>query len=1275
MSFSRAGIKRFNDIKGCAPPVGAYDPREVDAHGAAIAFDKSDRFKTPKDVGSCHGTSINMSQLSNLSAISCDGVTPTKKLFTTSTPNLFAVEKKGKHFEKPVMPVDPAKLKQLEKEIKKLLQERAEQDRILVKREEEWKKLDAKYKNTLQEKNSLQTKTAALEKQLTDVQKGNDVLKNKISAAEGSLKKQENLQAEVNSLKLQIAVKEGEAIRLRQELETSVNELLDCLYLSLETANVLKDREDLAGDLADLRANNLGILEKLKLANLKVKILKEEVERVIEDASLKTLETAQKWETKYLALTEEKRLLQLAMDSLEENLKSSDTCRKSLQENRDALLTEVASLEETIQEMKSEKWDNDEEIRHLKGLLFAEEDGRKVESQSAFESSAEKAELQEKIDHLVECNDEMNKNIRLMTEKYQTLEVALLDEQNVYENHIQKLEAQLNLSKGDVDRLNIEVVELQQKNKEYITTMGEEKALTDKKLLGLEEKLATSCEAEAVKLAEIQELKENLRQLSSDICAYKEQIEDGNIREKEAHEKVQELEEKVSRLQTELTEIQGTVLAQKELEEKINETKRQYADLQEQHARYVDETSGNIADLQSRLVDHQEEKASLTEEIHTLKSQIDQLTLDVHDYEQALKDFDCFKSEANQKQGELQKSLDEAFSVKASLEEKCEALEGKLKELSVQEAILSREKVELSSEVDKVKGERNTLCQANLELHTKLAVSEEARDELHQGNQELEKDYEQVRRQRVRLEESCAELEDKLSCAEARCAEQADLAHQVSKLTGELETVENNCEQLEARLSDMTCEQEELTRANTRLQEELVRSIEVKQAISDKFVATDAKLMKTEKQVVELQAAKEALQEQMYAAQEEDLTKMMTKIEDLTTQLETLEKAKDSFQQAVQELQQQKLESCKQIRELESEISERNSKVETITTEKDKLREDFEILSERKKTVDLKCTEMEEKVNMAQKEKVNLETEKRILEAELATVQEEVEKLRLNFSEIEKKSSCSVEERERLIGEKEDLQEQLAQALKKCDELVKSQESLELTLMENVKMQEEMSQTIDHLEDSCELRVKGEQEKFKQMEEQYEEQVTVLREQLADCVPREEVEPLLDDAYGWKAKYEDLLAKVEPFMEQIDAYEVEKQALLGMKKDAQKEVEKLSRDYAKLLGHQNQKQKIKHILKLKDENNSLKIELNKTREQVSKSRRTIQRLEDKVRSLEGKRGKFDPSKAFQHSKENDPKTPPQKLALDSAGRSLASPLANRNGKFISPVQNGFGNKL
>lgn len=45
---------------------------------------------------------------------------------------------------------------------------------------------------------------------------------------------------------------------------------------------------------------------------------------------------------------------------------------------------------------------------------------------------------------------------------------------------------------------------------------------------------------------------------------------------------------------------------------------------------------------------------------------------------------------------------------------------------------------------------------------------------------------------------------------------------------------------------------------------------------------------------------------------------------------------------------------------------------------------------------------------------------------------------------------------------------------------------------------------------------------------------------------------------------------------------------LGMNKDTQAEMERLGRNYAQLLGHQNQKQKIKHIVKIKDENYALK---------------------------------------------------------------------------------------
>lgn len=58
--------------------------------------------------------------------------------------------------------------------------------------------------------------------------------------------------------------------------------------------------------------------------------------------------------------------------------------------------------------------------------------------------------------------------------------------------------------------------------------------------------------------------------------------------------------------------------------------------------------------------------------------------------------------------------------------------------------------------------------------------------------------------------------------------------------------------------------------------------------------------------------------------------------------------------------------------------------------------------------------------------------------------------------------------------------------------------------------------------------------------------------------------------------------------EQLDAYHSEKLSLLNTNRSVLHDLDNLSRDYANLLGHQNQKQKIKHVLKLKDDNSALK---------------------------------------------------------------------------------------
>lgn len=58
--------------------------------------------------------------------------------------------------------------------------------------------------------------------------------------------------------------------------------------------------------------------------------------------------------------------------------------------------------------------------------------------------------------------------------------------------------------------------------------------------------------------------------------------------------------------------------------------------------------------------------------------------------------------------------------------------------------------------------------------------------------------------------------------------------------------------------------------------------------------------------------------------------------------------------------------------------------------------------------------------------------------------------------------------------------------------------------------------------------------------------------------------------------------------EQLNAFAAERDTLLNEKGANQEELNKLSDAYARLLGHQNQKQKIKHVIKLKDENSALK---------------------------------------------------------------------------------------
>nr|XP_019595658.1 PREDICTED: hyaluronan mediated motility receptor isoform X2 [Rhinolophus sinicus] len=162
-----------------------------------------------------------------------------------------------------------------------------------------------------------------------------------------------------------------------------------------------------------------------------------------------------------------------------------------------------------------------------------------------------------------------------------------------------------------------------------------------------------------------------------------------------------------------------------------------------------------------------------------------------------------------------------------------------------------------------------------------------------------------------------------------------------------------------------------------------------------------------------------------------------------------------------------------------------------------------------------------------------------------------------------------------------------------------------------------------------------------QLKQQGEDFKKQLEEEEARKAGKENsVADLMEEMNKWKLLYEELYNKTKPFQLQLDAFEAEKQVLLNEHGAAQEQLNKLRDSYAKLLGHQNLKQKIKHVVKLKDENSQLKSEVSKLRCQLSKNKQSQRKLQEELNKVLGIKH-FDPSKAFLYeSKENvAPKTP------------------------------------
>uniref|UniRef100_A0A665UBC3 Hyaluronan-mediated motility receptor (RHAMM) n=1 Tax=Echeneis naucrates TaxID=173247 RepID=A0A665UBC3_ECHNA len=542
---------------------------------------------------------------------------------------------------------------------------------------------------------------------------------------------------------------------------------------------------------------------------------------------------------------------------------------------------------------------------------------------------------------------------------------------------------------------------------------------------------------------------------------------------------------------------------------------------------------------------------------------------------------------------------------------------------------------------------RNTVDTKNKELST-LQINSEGHLKV------LETDLQVTRDTVIALKDRNKDLEDLLQVTKSQNKEMEsdntklhamirELREEIKVLQGYLDTANDQIQDLRLTLQEKT---QENTVASSQLEKIKQLEIKLEQCKAEQEITQDTLRHKEEgaqRFQQELQVSKEALWkvEKMLEDQELELKFAQNSVVDMEEQTKLAnQKVHDS--QATVRQQEAELARLKEVlRRTEKELDERVahleqrclfSEEERSKTQEEGLRRVQELRTELNSLKEFKREEKKRYIQLMQehavltdeltKEKV---TKRLLLEVQtqLAQKDEKMKAMEANhtglISQLQQELHLHIKEKEDVLVL---LDEQRGHSVNQLqNEIENVQKLLEEVSLEKQEIMEKLQE---------------------EREERVQIQATLHEERAALEVERKDHHQVRTEVLVLKAELESVdeekkqfLAQVElkdKTTEQLNAFAAERNALLNENGTNQEELNKLADAYARLLGHQNQKQKIKHVTKLKDENISLKQEVSKLRSQVSRQKSDLEQLKSKLPCAPQRR--FDPSKAFQHNKEN-----------------------------------------
>nr|XP_020485315.1 hyaluronan mediated motility receptor-like isoform X1 [Labrus bergylta] len=763
-------------------------------------------------------------------------------------------------------------------------------------------------------------------------------------------------------------------------------------------------------------------------------------------------------------------------------------------------------------------------------------------------------------------------------------------------------------------------------------------------------------ENEIAKLqAVIRELREEIRALQGYLDTANDKIQDLRLNLKE-----QMREKAVAGCQVEKTKELETELEQCTAE--LNNTQEELRRKEEEAQRFKQELHSSkaaLVEVEKRLEDQELELQSSQTSVSDMEEQMKTANQEVQESRATVRQQETELARLREVLRRTEKELDERVEHLEQRylfceEERCKTQEQGLRrvqELKTELNLLKEAKRDESNRLIQLEQEHSALTEELTKekalVDSLTVLVEQEREESEERFRQLKEEMEEVlgelavleeqeegrqealKRHQEEKEELKKQLSDTWAVSESKNNDVAALKEEHLAAKRELqEALTNSLSKMADVVLELESAKEALKAAETR-RTELEAEVD---RVTDQMKEETAKVAQQKDE--EINRVKEALEEHQERqsaegkAREEDsrhLLEMQTSLAQKEEEMKAVEASRTALISDLQLQTKEREEAVEQL-ELQKGQSVRAQKLlEKVSQEKEEIME--QLRQEREEKVKIQTALQEERgaLDVERKEHKQVRSEVLGLQTQLERVDEERTRL---LSEVELK------EQARLA-----LQNTLNMAEQERNQLQSRLGEVEqggASFRAQLELMEEKTQTLQFMleEQQHDRRALQKQVEVLTQEKvtlqwEMEEQRQELHKQISEA---QEKSSQSSEVERWRKQFEELFAKVKPFQEQLNAFAAERNALLNENGANQEELNKLSDAYARLLGHQNQKQKIKHVMQLKDENTSLKQELSKLRSQVSRQKTDLQQLKS---SLPGAaRRKFDPSKAFQHDKEN-----------------------------------------